>query len=76
MKFEDLTQWDIDHIKSMAKDEYINSNLNDINACLVKSVLSAVHAMGYNMVKDETRDATWTHGPKKSWYAQHEKKKW
>lgn len=75
MKFEELTDWDLDLIKSNAKDILINENISTTGA-MVKSIMSAMHAMGYNIVKDEAREASWTHGPKKSWYAQHEKKKW
>lgn len=74
MKFEDWTEWDYEMIKSLAKDEYINTKLSNPTACTIKAVLGAIHAMGYNIVKDETREATWSHGPKKSWYAEYIKK--
>jgi hypothetical protein len=75
MKYEELTEWDLDLIKSNAKTILVDENIC-VTGAMVKSIMSAMHAMGYNIVKDETREATWTHGPKKSWYAQHSKKKW
>lgn len=75
MKFEDLTEWDLDLIKSNAKTMLLNENIS-MPGAMTKSVLSALHAMGYDLVKSETREATWSHGPKKSWYTQHAKKSW
>lgn len=68
MKYDDLTDWDKELIKSNAIRDFVDTKSNATEA-MIKSVLSAIHAMGYNLVKDETREATWTHGPKKSWYA-------
>lgn len=75
MKYEDLTDWDLENIKSLAKNILLSENIS-MSGAMTKSVLSALHAMGYDLVKSETRQPTWTHGPKKSWYSQHGKKSW
>lgn len=73
MKLEDLTQWDFDMMKSHAKDALLDTN-SEVSKAWVTSVLYAIHAMGYDIVKNDTRKPTWISGPKKSWYVQEVKK--
>lgn len=73
IKFEHLSKWDIDMIKSMAKDEYVNNNIS-VTEAVFKVVLNCLHAKGYNIVKDDTREPTWS-TPNKSWYAEEHKKR-
>lgn len=72
MKVEDLTQWDLDMIKSHAKDELINTN-SDISKAWVSATLGAIKAMGFDIVKSD-RESTWTHNPKESWYVKDVKR--
>ena len=67
LKFSDLTEYEIELIRSMA-----NRKLNDRagwnpSKVLMETVFEFIHQKGMNIVKDPNRAPT-MEGPKKSWY--------
>lgn len=73
MKFKDLTQFDLDLIKSLARQEYIDKANVDASTALIESVFNCINAKGMMIVRDETREATWSE-PKASWYTKPAKR--
>ena len=58
MNIKNFTKWDLDLIKSRAKDELLDRNIS-VEEAWVTAVLGAIHAMGYDVVKSE-REPTWS----------------
>lgn len=59
MKVKDeFTEWDLDLVKSLAKDEYLARNIS-IEEAWVTAILGCLHAKGFDIVKSE-REPTWS----------------
>lgn len=65
---KDITTWDLNILKGMAKEELVNRNI-DPSTALIYSVFHYIHAKGMRIQKDPDREATWSeksiHGFKK-----------
>jgi hypothetical protein len=76
MKFSDLTEFDLEVIRSMANRKLIDRAGWNPSKVLMETVFEFIHAKGMNIVKDPNREPT-MEGPKASWYqAANAKKPW
>lgn len=74
LKFSDLSDFEIELIKSMANRNLIDRAGWNPSKCLIEAVFVVIHQKGMNIVKDPNREPTLT-GPKPSWYIPAQPKK-
>lgn len=67
LKFSQLTDYDVELIKSMANNRLVERKGWNPSKCLIEVVFDYIQARGMNVVKDSSREPTIT-GPLKSWY--------
>lgn len=53
MKFEDLSQWDLDLIKSVAISLFTSTKVTDRYEALADSTLRCIHARGYDVIPSQ-----------------------
>jgi hypothetical protein len=76
VKASDLSDYEVELIRSMAKDKLLNEAGWDPTRCLIQIVLDVVHAKGFDLVKNHDREPMFN-GQKDSWYnPKNSKKPW
>ena len=73
--YEDLDQYDINMIRDRAHKNFLESNTPNGGAqAVIEAVFVFLYLKGMRIVKDETRQDTWS-TPTKGWYAEYKAKK-
>lgn len=65
----EITEWDLNLIRSRVIDEHVNTS-KPVHVCYVDIMMQFIRDKGFNIVKDETREPTWS-SPKESWYTKY-----
>ncbi len=73
LDFSDVTPHDLNLINSIATYK-MNDSDRRASEVIVETVFEFINARGMKIVRDETREDTWS-TPKKSWYAKYQKPK-
>ena len=74
MKASDLSDYEVELIRSMAKDRLLDEKGWNPTRSLIQTVLDVIHAKGFDIVKNPEREPTFN-GQKQSWYSPKDPKK-
>lgn len=66
MKFEDLSEFDLELIRSMVLQKLMDKPGSRVHFT-VEAVFECIHAKGYRVIRDPEKVETWSK-PKTSWY--------
>lgn len=55
----EITEYDLNLIRSLAIDEYVRTN-KPAHVCMVDIILDFINKKGFDIIKDETREPSWT----------------